>query len=163
VQLISVDVKGKTPRVVYQLPFSSEKIKKWLISLDNKKIMYMAGNKIYVGFLIDPDSKKTAPADFMITAPEEVVDIFWHVDNEHLIVVGTKDIKVFEIFSQGKNNIITLANLNYHHPKAFYDTENNILYFTDLQETSVGRYNNLYKIQLGRNQLLTFIEGMESK
>lgn len=161
--LYKIDTKGRTSRTVYRLPFSVEKIKKWLISFDNKKIVYLVGNNIYVGFLIDSDSRVAIPKDFTIVVPEEIVDIFWYFDNEHIIVVETRDIKVFELFSQGKNNTVSLATLNYRRPKVFYDAENNILYFTDQQETSAGRYHNLYKIQLGRHQILPFMEEIEKK
>ncbi|MDP3142591.1 MAG: PEGA domain-containing protein, partial [Candidatus Omnitrophota bacterium] len=65
-----IDTKGRASRVVYQLPFSAEKVKKWLISFDNKKIVYLVGNKIYVGFLIDSDSRVPTLKDFTIVAPE---------------------------------------------------------------------------------------------
>lgn len=158
-----IDVKGKSSQPVYKLPSFSEKIKKWLISNDEKKIIYCMGNRIYVGYFSLPESKTNLPKDFMVTIPEEIVDIFWHGDSEHFILVTTKDIKIFELFSQGKNNTVTLTTLNFKRPKVFYDTENNALYFTDLQETSEGKYNNLYRIQLGRRQVFPFKEELEKK
>ena len=161
-RVYKIDIKGKSSQAVYKLPFHPERIKKWLVSPDEKKILYTSGNKVYVGFL-SAEPNAILPRDFMISVLEETADIFWHVDNEHIIVITVKEIKIFELLSQGRNNTITLATLNFKRPKVFYDTENNCLYFTDLQETSIGRYSNLYRIQLGRRQIFPSIEELEKK
>jgi hypothetical protein len=161
--LYKINIKDKSSQAVYGLPLTAEKIKKWLVSPDEKKVLYTLGNKVYVGFLPVADTNIVLRKDFMFTVAEEVLDIFWHADNEHIIVVTPKDIKVFELFSQGRNNVITLTALNSRRPKVCYDAENNALYFTDSQETSSGRYSNLYRIPLGRRQMIPFFEEPEKK
>jgi len=161
--IYKIDNKGKSSQLVYKLPFSAERVKKWLISPDEKKIIYVVGNKLYIGFLFSPESTVATQKDFMIAVGEEIIDVFWHSDDEHIIVATVKEIRIYELFSQGLHNTISLINFNFRRPRVIYDMENNAIYFTDLQETSVGRYNNLYKIQLGKHQIFPLVEDLEKR
>jgi hypothetical protein len=77
-------------------------------------------------------------------------------------VVTVKDIKIYELSSQGKNNIITVLNLNDNHAKAFYDSGEDILYFTDLQEAVDGKsHRGLYRLDMSNRSPFSFMKNME--
>lgn len=161
--LFRADVKGKLPQAVYPLSVSASRLKKWMVSPDEKKIFYYLGNRIYVGFLSYPDIEAVPAEDFIITVPEDIVEVFWHSDSEHLIVATSRQLRLYELFSQGRRNTVTLTDLNLRRPKVFYDATGNSVYFTDAQDSPSGRFDNLYRVQLGRRQIFPFVEEQEKK
>lgn len=161
--LFRAGVKGGPPQAVYPLPVSASRIKKWMVSPDEKKIFYYLGNRLYVGFLSYPDIEAIPEEDFIINLPEDIVEVFWYSDSGHLIVATSRQLRLYELFSQGRSNTVVLADLNLRHAKVFYDAQDNCLYFTDSQESPAGRQDNLFRIQLGRRQAFPFAEESEKQ
>jgi hypothetical protein len=141
-------------------------IKDFSLSPDEKKIFYFNNNKLDILYL--PTEKLNYPqiknSNFFITTDDKIVNAFWYSDSEHIVVITSRDIKIYELSSQGKNNIITLLDLNDNHPKAFYDTKEDVLYFTDLQEGADGRWHRgLYRLDISKRSLFTFIKDIEEQ
>jgi len=156
--------KEKETSVLYnqiQLPGN---IKDFSLSPDKKKIFYFYDNRLDVLYLA---SEKAYPQqiknkNFFIIADHRILNAFWYSDSEHIIIVTGKDIRIYELLSEGKDNIITLLNINDKHSKAFYDTTDDILYFTDIQEgLDTKLHRGLYRLDLSKRSLFTFIKDIE--
>ena len=139
-------------------------IKDFSLSADKKKISYFNNNRLDVLYLPTEKLNYTQPknSNFFILTDDKISYAFWYSDSEHLIVVTVKDIKIYELSSQGKNNIITVLNLNDNHAKAFYDSPEDILYFTDLQEAVDGKsHRGLYRLDMSNRSPFSFMKNME--
>jgi len=78
---------------------------------------------------------------------EKIINVFWHSDSYHLIVLTNKHVGVIE--SRAGALPINLVKLNKEEAAAFYDLKEDALYFNDSQKSSEGTvYNNLYKLEL---------------
>jgi hypothetical protein len=139
-------------------------IKDFSLSYDKKKIFYFNNNKLDVLYLPTEKLNYTQPknSNFSILTDDRILYAFWYSDSERIIVVTVKDIKIYELSSQGKNNIITVLNLNDNHAKAFYDSAEDILYFTDLQEGLDGKsHRGLYRLDMSNRSPFSFMKNME--
>ncbi|MDD5166594.1 MAG: PEGA domain-containing protein [Candidatus Omnitrophica bacterium] len=134
------------------------------LSPDKKKILYASGNKLNILYL--PSAKEsileTKNKNFSFAASDRIVDAFWYSDNEHVICVSAKDIKIYELMGKGKDNIVTLLELRDNRPKVFYDSDDDILYYTDLQEDADGRqHRGLYRLDITKRTFLPFLKEKE--
>ena len=81
------------------------------------------------------------------------MDVFWHSDSYHLVVLTDKYIQVIE--SRQGALPVNLVELNRGGSTAFYDSKEDTLYFSDSQRSPDGSfYNNLYKLELSANLYL---------
>jgi hypothetical protein len=139
-------------------------IKDIALSPDKKKIFYFNENRLDIIYLptekIDYEQAKNN--NFFILADSRILHAFWYSDNERIIVITDKDIKIYELLGQGKNNTITVLNLRDNHTRATYNSEEDILYFTDMQKGADGKWHRgLYRMDMGRKTPFTFIRGIE--
>jgi len=148
------DTEGERFEVVSNFSALSPAPAKWKISPDREKFLYFNINQIGIAFLHPLNGKLSAPASFVSGLPEaKIVDVFWHSDSYHLIVVTNRSIEVTE--AQPRSTPITLVNLNKKNTAAHYDPHTDTLYFLDAQRAPDGNlYDNLYKLELNTRNFL---------
>jgi hypothetical protein len=126
---------------------------RWKISPDRDKLLYF--NEHQIGLLYLRPRKEMLPAElpFILNYPSgKIVDLFWHSDSYHLILVSNKNIEVLE--ARPKSLPMTLVNLTKKNTSAFYDLHTDTLYFSDYQRApDRNLYNNLYKLELSSKVL----------
>lgn len=136
---------GKLEQIFNTGIFPSQ-IENMALSLDQKKLLCFDSHNIAVIYL----DKKGVHKNFALTCKDRVYQAFWHSDSEHFIVVTNKDIKIYELFSEGKSNAVTITKLSGKAHPAYYDQASDTLFFLNLQEAPDGkRYENVYKIIVG--------------
>lgn len=119
---------------------------KWKVSLDRQKLVYFNYRKAMV-INLSPGGLSYVPPVVLDYPRKKIIDIFWHSDSYHLIVVTDSDIEVLE--AKPEAIAVSLVNLNKRNTVAFYDEKRNILYFTDSQRAEDGKlYENVYKLDL---------------
>jgi len=142
----------------------SDNIKDFSLSLDKKKLFYFYGNRLDVIYLASDEAnhQQIKGNNFFITTDRRIINAFWYSDNEHIVIMTNKDIKIYELISEGKDNIITVLNISDKHPKAFYNVAEDILYFTDVQEGLDGKlHRGLYRLDISKKSPFTFIKDLE--
>lgn len=129
------------------IPIAPEAVK-WKISPDKEKLLYF--NRRQIGIVYLQPRKEIFPTQFpfVLDYPSgEIVDLFWHSDSYHLIVVSNRNIDVLE--ARPKGAPMTLVNLTKENTFAFYNLRTDTLYFSDYQRAADGNlYDNLYKLEL---------------
>ena len=136
------------------LPDKFSQIVGWEISPDKKKLFVFNQHQISV-LLFDTqiDYEFSSPSVFLDYLQEKIIDVFWHSDSYHLVVLTDKHVQVVE--SRPAALPINLVELNKGESAAFYDTKEDVLYFSDSQRSPDGSYyNNLYKLELSANLYL---------
>lgn len=130
---------------VASLPQNFTPIDGWGISADRKKLFIFNHHQISVIFF-DNQGDYGYPdfPVFLDYTREKVVDVFWHSDNYHLVVLTSKHVQVIEARPQAKP--VNLVELNREGAGAFYDVKEDALYFSDDQ--------NLFKLELSSNLFL---------
>jgi hypothetical protein len=99
------------------------------------------------------DYEFSSPSVFLDYPQEKIIDVFWHSDSYHLVVLTDKHVQVVE--SRPAALPIDLVELNKGESAAFYDIKEDVLYFSDSQKSPDGSYyNNLYKLELSTNLYL---------
>ena len=121
---------------------------KWKFSPDKEKIVYFNRHKIGITYSDGEKEKKYSDSAFVLDYPQAaIVDVFWHSDNYHLVVVSDRNIEVLE--AKPDTTSVELVKLNKKNTQAFYNSREDILYFIDSQKLQDGSvYDNLYKIDL---------------
>jgi len=133
------------------LPDKFSQINGWEVSADQKKVFIFNYHQISVIFF-DPrlDDEYASSIVFLDYPQEKVVNVFWHSDSYHLVVLTNKHVQVIE--SRLNAAPVNLVELNKEGSAAFYDTKKDALYFSDSQRDLEGNfYNNLYKLELSTN------------
>lgn len=83
----------------------------------------------------------------------KIIDVFWHSDSYHLILVGNRFIEALE--AKPEVATVTLVTLNKKNSRAYYDVHTDTLYFLDAQKAEDGNfYDNLYKLELNSRAFL---------
>jgi len=120
----------------------------WKISPDEEKLLYFNTHQIGITYLRPENKSSGARPPLLINySPANIVDVFWHSDSFHLILLTQRSIEAIE--TQPNPRPVTLLNLNKENNAAFYDTHNDTLYFLDSQKAADGNfYDNLYKLEL---------------
>lgn len=122
---------------------------KFRISADKQKLLYFNQHQAVAVPLAR--GRKDLPRDepLVLNYPDDtIVDIFWHSDSFHLILVTYKKIQVLE--AKRGQEPVDLVTLNRKYSAASYDSKSDTLYFTDYQKADDANfYKNLYKIELG--------------
>lgn len=135
---------------IASLPDKFIQVNGWEVSSDQKKVFIFNQHQISVIFFdtqIDNEYSSAVSLDY---PQEKVVNVFWHSDNYHLVVLTDKHIQVIE--SRLGAVAINLIELNKGGSTAFYDIKEDALYFSDSQRSPEGSfYNNLYKLELSVN------------
>jgi len=117
------------------------------VSPDREKLLYFNAHQIGIARL-QPQKKLSGEPSFVLDCKDEtIVDVFWHSDNYHLILVRDKSIEALE--AQASARPVILVNLNKKSTFCSYDTRTDTLYFLDSQKAADGNmYDNLYKLEL---------------
>ncbi|MDD4894718.1 MAG: PEGA domain-containing protein [Candidatus Omnitrophica bacterium] len=120
---------------------------KWKLSTDKTKLLYFNAHQIGIVYL-EPQNRHYLNLPFILDYPyDKIIDIFWHSDSYHLILVSNKNIEALE--AQPRTESVALVNLNKRNTTSFYDIRNDTLYFLDAQKAEDGNfYDNLYKLDL---------------
>ncbi|MFA5144733.1 MAG: PEGA domain-containing protein [Candidatus Omnitrophota bacterium] len=142
------DLEGDNFKEVGTIPKASIPLKKWKPSPDQEKLLGFSQHQIAVIYLIAQNGSSPAGYSFILNYPDRnIVDIFWHSDSYHLVLVTDKNIGVLEASRQAAP--VNLVNLNKETNSVFYDDAKDALYFLDPQEAPDGQvYDNTYKLEL---------------
>ncbi|MHB8154513.1 MAG: PEGA domain-containing protein [Candidatus Omnitrophota bacterium] len=136
------------------LPDKFIQVNGWEVSADRKKLFIFNYHQISVIFFDTQMDDEYSSSTVLLDYPQEkIVDVFWHSDSYHLVVLTDKYVQVVE--SRLGAVPINLVELNKTEAAAFYDTKEDALYFSDSQRSPDGSaYNNLYKLELSANLYL---------
>ena len=145
------NLDGNNFEDIASLPNKFAQITGWEVALDKKKMFIFDPHQISVVFFDSQmDDEYPGPAVFLDYPQEKISNVFWHSDSYHLVVLTDKHIQVIE--SRPGALAINLVELNKGGSVAFYDTKEDVLYFSDTQRSPDGGfYNNLYKLELSTN------------
>jgi len=140
-------------QIASYIPISPPPIK-FKISKDKQKLLYFNKHQIAIAYLDNHKKNFTQDQSFILNYPEDVIiDVFWHSDSYHLVLVAYKKIQVLE--AQPNSQALELVSLAKKSSSPFYNVDSDILYFTDYQKADDGNlYNNLYKIDLSTRAFL---------
>lgn len=141
------DLEGRdSEKIVDFLPLQPPAIK-WKLSPDREKLLYFNAHQIGIVYL-EPQNKISQDPPFVLNySDDKIIDVFWHSDNYHLVLVSRKSIEALE--AQPQTEPVLLVNLNKKNTACFYDTRTDTLYFLDSQRAADGNfYDNLYKLEL---------------
>lgn len=141
------DLEGReSERIVDFLPLQPPAIK-WKISPDKEKVLYFNPHQIGIAYL-EPQNKLSQGLPFILNySDDRIIDVFWHSDSFHLILVSRKSVEAMEARESAEP--VELVALNKRNTSSFYDTRSDILYFLDSQRAADGNiYDNLYKLEL---------------
>jgi len=139
---------------IASFPDKFTQVSGWEVSPDKRKLFIFNHHQISV-VLFDTqiDYEYSSPGVYLDSPQEKILDVFWHSDSYHLVVLTDKHVQVIE--SRQGALPIDLVELNRGESAAFYDTKEDILYFSDTQKSPDGSfYNNLYKLELSANLFL---------
>lgn len=132
------DFSGNTFEDIASLPEGFFQILGWEISPDAKKLFFFNNYQINIIFF---DNQEGSDIPIFVDSREKIINVFWHSDNYHLIVLTDGHIQVVE--ARGSARPIDLVELSGQKISAYYDSKQDTLYFSDNQ--------NLYRLQLGSN------------
>ncbi len=139
-------------------------IKELSLSPDKKKVLFFNNNRLDVIYL--PTEKlnyeRLRANNFFVLADAKIWHAFWYSDSDRIIVITEKSITIYELLSQGRGNTISALKLRDNRTSAFYDTADDILYFTDIQKGSDDKWHRgLYRLDMGRKSPFAFIKNIE--
>lgn len=139
---------------IASLPEKFTQIAGWQVSEDKRKMFVFNRYQISVVFFDNPDDYEHPDSPVFLDYPRErIINVFWHSDSYHLIVLTDRHVQVIE--SRPRALPVDLVELNKAGASAFYDSKENALYFSDSQRSPDGSfYNNLYKLDLSPGFLL---------
>jgi PEGA domain len=139
---------------IASFPDKFAQVNGWKVSPDKMKLFIFNHHQIsVVSFDTQIDYENSSSAVFLDYPQERILDVFWHSDSYHLVVLTDKHVQVIE--SRSGALPINLVELNKGESAAFYDTKEDVLYFSDNQRSpDGGLYNNLYKLELNANLYL---------
>lgn len=144
------ELDGNNFREIAGIPKGNAPFKRWKISPDKFTLLCFNLHQIAI---VDLKSKisygQDAPSPYFILdyPRKKIVDVFWHSDSYHMILVTEDNIEVLEA-APGSSAVI-LTELADKNTSPFYDERDDVLYFSDSARASDGIiYNNLYKLQL---------------
>ena len=138
---------GRYEKIATCLPEVSAP-RKYKVSGDRNKVAYFNRSKIGVSFCDTHKELVSGSGSFVVPHPDEaIIDIFWHSDSYHLVVITNSSIEVLE--AQPNAVAVSLVKLNKKNVPSFYDKNTDVLYFLDSQLAQDGKtYDNLYQLKL---------------
>ncbi|HNW39607.1 MAG TPA: PEGA domain-containing protein [Candidatus Omnitrophota bacterium] len=136
---------------IASLPDKFAQVNGWEVSPDKKKFFIFNLHQISVIFFDNQMDYEYPTSPVFLDYPQaRIINVFWHSDSYHLVVLTDKYVQVIE--SRAGAWPINLVELNNRDAVAFYDTKEDRLYFSDVQRSPEGSfYNNLYKLELSTN------------
>ena len=139
---------------IASLPDKFTQVNGWDVSLDRRKLFIFNHHQISVVFFDTQVDYEYPAANVFLDYPQEkIIRVFWHSDSYHLVVLTDRHVQVIE--SRQGALPVNLVELNKAGAAAFYDTKEDVLYFSDTQRSPDGSsYNNLYKLELSANLYL---------
>lgn len=142
------DLDGEDFQDIGTVPEILARPKKWKLSPNRGKLVIYNLNQIAVVTLELEDGMSNPDSAVLLNlADTRIVDVFWHSDSYHIIVVTEKAIAVLE--AQPKTVPIELVSLNKKNTAVFYDETKDVLYFLDSQKApDENYYDNVYKLEL---------------
>jgi hypothetical protein len=142
------DLEGESFKEIGGVPEMKPIPKKWKASPDKEKLLGFNLHQIAIIYLNTPDDSSAAGSPFVLDySKHKIVDVFWHSDSYHLILITDTNIGVLEASPQ--TIAVNLVNLNKKNVSCFYDNSKDTLYFMDSGEGSDGKlYDNVYKLEL---------------
>jgi len=148
------DLEASNFEDIASLPEKFTQIAGWQVSDDKKKLFVFNQHQISVVFFDNQgDYEHSDSAVFLDYPKEKIINVFWHSDSYHLIVLTDRHVQVIE--ARPRALPVDLVELNKEGASASYDSKENALYFSDSQRSPDGSfYNNLYKLDLSPNVLL---------
>ncbi len=140
---------------IASLPDKFTQVNGWEVSKDKRKLFIFNHNQISVIFFdTQIDYEYAASGVLLDYSQEKIINVFWHSDSYHLVVLTDKHLQVVESLLGAVP--INLVELNKAGSTAFYDQKEDTLYFSDSQRSlDGGFYNNLYKLELNANLYLS--------
>ncbi|MFA5092766.1 MAG: PEGA domain-containing protein [Candidatus Omnitrophota bacterium] len=148
------NLEGGNFEDIASLPEKFTSIVGWQVADDKNKLFIFNQHQIVVVFFDNQADYGYADSAVFLDYPQEkIINVFWYADSYHLIVFTDKYIQIIE--SRTQAHPINLVKLNKEATVAFYDSKENLLYFSDNQKNINGRaYNNLYKLDLSSSPVL---------
>ncbi|MFH0918597.1 MAG: PEGA domain-containing protein [Candidatus Omnitrophota bacterium] len=139
---------------IASLPDKFDQISGWEVSPDKRKLFIFNHHQIGVIFFDTQIDYEYSTSGVVLDYPQaKIINVFWHSDSYHLVVLTDKYVQVVE--SRPGTLPVNLVELNKEGAAAFYDTQEDALYFSDSQKSPDGSfYNNLYKLELNANLYL---------
>lgn len=134
---------------------------KWKLPADREKLLYFNQRQIAI-VRINPDrTADEGKTGFILNHPgSKIIDVFWHSDSYHLIIITNTAIEVVEANADAAP--VNLTDLNKKDTSAYYDVNTDTLYFIDLEKASDGNlYDNLYRLELNNRLLLKELIGVK--
>lgn len=144
------DLNGENFKEIGVLP-GDFAVKKCKISWDKQKLICFNLHQVAV-LNLEPELDLTYANSALLLdySNRKIIDIFWHSDNYHFILVTDRNIEIREASSESAP--VNLVNLNKKNISAFYDRNKDTLYFVDSQKAEDSKlYDNVYKLELGTN------------
>lgn len=144
------DLDGTNFRKICNISFPEFSLKKWKLSPDKQTLLGFNVHQIVV-----VDLKSKASYDESLLAPyfilnyprQKILDVFWHSDNYHIILLTDGSIDVSE--AAPKASPVRLVTLNKNNASAYYDERADVIYFSDSAKASDDRmYESVYKLDL---------------
>jgi hypothetical protein len=156
------NLEGEEFRAIGSLPETFDSIEGLKVSSDRKKLMCYNVRQIAIVYLNPEIGFSSRELPFVLNfSNRKLIDVFWHSDSYHLILVTNKNIEVLE----AKENpmAVNLVNLNKRSAFSFYEQDKDILYFLDSgRAPDEGLYDNVYKLELS-TRIFPFHELRKSK
>jgi len=142
------DLEGENFELIGSFPPMRPLPIKWKISPDKEKLLFFNPYQIVVVNLRPSHKSYPTQSPLVLNFPDrKIIDIFWHSDSYHLILITDSNIEVQEAILQSVP--VNLVDLNKKNVSAFYDENKDMLYFIDNQKAADGKfYDNLFKLEL---------------
>ncbi|MFH1198768.1 MAG: PEGA domain-containing protein [Candidatus Omnitrophota bacterium] len=149
--IYSSDLDGENFKEIANLPEGFSSNIKCKVSYDKDKLLCFDPHKLAVISLKATDNGSERDSYFIIDYPDRrLIDIFWHSDNYHLVLITDRNIEVLEAKPQSAP--VNLVNLNKKNIPIYYAPDTDTLYFSDSERAADGQmYDNVYKLELGNN------------
>ncbi|TAM40705.1 PEGA domain-containing protein [bacterium] len=148
------NLEGSNFEDIASLPEDFSDIKEWGVSPDKTKLFIFSPRQIAVILFEGADNYGYSDSPvFLDYQRERIIQVYWHSDSYHLVVITNKHIGVIE--SRTGAVAVSLVDLNEENTASYYDNKHDILYFSDSQKSADGTiYNNLYRLKLNTDLYL---------
>lgn len=143
------DLEGENFHRIGSLPQITRVRMRCKVSGDKQKLLCYGPQKIAIENLEaqNASSSSGAPVTFNYSH-RNIMDVFWHSDSYHLVVVTDRNIEALE--AEPNARPVNIVNLNRNDTRVFYDDVKDAVYFLDREKAQDGKiYNNAYKLELG--------------
>ena len=142
------DLDGENFQDIGTLPEILPHPKKWKLSPNKGKLFFYNPTQIVVVTLELEEGMSIPDSAVVLNLTDtRIVDVFWHSDSYHIIVVTEKAVEVLE--AQPKAVPVELISLNKKNTTVFYDETKDVLYFLDSQRAQdENYYDNVYRLEL---------------